>query len=133
MRQSVANERLLTLLRNCVLEIDFIILKTSSAQREYICRSFRCAAFHVQCCLEPFGQHCTGFLLVQCVLGVLRCTGYFAAQCCSSSIKITLHTFFFQRNVVCSLRQHCTGFQPVYCCPSSIKTTLNKIFTCANV
>ena len=23
-------------------------------------------SFHVQCCLEPFGQHCTRFLLVEC-------------------------------------------------------------------
>ena len=34
--------------------------------------------FPVQCCLEPLGQHCIEFVL----------------QCCSMSIKTTLHRIF---------------------------------------
>ena len=69
--------------------------------------------FSVHYFLEPPGQHCIGYLCL---------------QCCPRSIKKTLIRIF---RVLCwleSLGQNCIRFLPVLYCPKGIKTTLIRIF-----
>ena len=78
----------------------------------------QCTGFPVQCCLESLGQHCTGFLPV---------------QCCPKNITTTLNRFFHVQCCLEPLGQHCTRFLPVQCSPKCIKTTSNKSFFLCNV
>ena len=71
--------------------------------------------FHVQCCLEALGQHCTKFLSV-------------AMQCCPKSIRTILNTIFSVQCCLEPLGQHCTRFLPVPCCSKSVKATLDRIY-----
>ena len=91
------------------------------------------AFFHMQCCLEPLGQHCIGFCPV---------------QCCPNSIKTTLNRIFFLSSVAWTLsdnlaqgfdlfnvdqrvlRKHCTGVFYALLSGAS-RRTLCRVFTCA--
>ena len=65
-----------------------------------VLRHYWTECFHVQCCLEPLGQHCARFLSV---------------QCCRKSIKRTLNKIFPVQCCLEPLGQHGTSFFQLLC------------------
>ena len=94
--------------------------------------------FLIQCCLEPFGQHCIGFSAMQCCPKSIKITlhrTFSYTKLSVASAETILHTFayntFFMQFCLEPLGQYCIGFSPVQCYSKSIKTTLNRIISYA--
>ena len=73
----------------------------------------------MQCCLEPFGQHCIEFLT--CAISSQEYQGKIAQDflyaMLSGASRTALHRVFYLCNVVPRvLRQHCTRFFLIQCC-----------------
>ena len=102
--------------------------------------------FHVQCCLEPRGQHSKCFYLHIVVPRVLRqhWIEFFLCNVFWSLLDNNRQSFYLSNVVPIVLRhhwilffpmhcyleplgQHCTRFLPVQYGPKSIKATLNRI------
>ena len=71
------------------------------------------AEFFSKFCLEPLGQHCTGFLPV---------------QCCPKSIKTTLNRIFSLCKIVWSLSDIAQGFDLCNVVPRVLRQHCTKFF-----
>ena len=83
-----------------------------------VLRQHRTWIFLMKCFLEPFGQHCIRFWLL---------------QCCPKSNKTKLHRHFLTQCCLEPLKQHCIAIWPFQYCPKNIKKTLNRIFSDAKL
>ena len=100
----------------------------------------------MQCHLESQGQHCLGYLLVQCCSKSIKTTlnRIFSCALLSGASWITLHKVFacimlaqwltdnfYEENnlykvVSTIMGQHCIGALPSQCCANTSETTLHK-------
>ena len=91
--------------------------------------------FRVQCCLEPFGQHCKTYLSVQsvqCCPMKMQTTSkrIFLVQCCLKSQGQHNMGFFLCNFVPRVLKQECTVFFPVAILSGASWVKLHKVFAC---